>query len=69
MLSNLITELPELMVQRVSKTSFVVNCQPSPRHPVGFLHIMFVKPPKDDGNIEKKFLCNCRPIKPQVDLL
>jgi hypothetical protein len=66
MVSDMIDENGNDMVQRVSKSSFAVMCQPSERHPLGFLHLMFMKSSKDDASAYRKFLCTCRPFKVPV---
>ncbi|CAL8115330.1 unnamed protein product [Orchesella dallaii] len=65
MLSMYLNEPNAVLVQRVSKTSFVVRSEVTLKHPLGYLHIMFFKHTKEDGTLEKKFLCTCKPYKVQ----
>ncbi|ODM88397.1 hypothetical protein Ocin01_18285 [Orchesella cincta] len=55
----------QCVVQRVSKTSFVVRSETTLKHQLGYLHIMFFKQNKEDGTVDKKFLCTCKPYKVQ----
>lgn len=51
------------IVQRVSKTIFVVKCAVIEKFPLGFLHCSVVETRNKAGNVERKFLCPCRKIK------
>lgn len=56
-------ELQYPIVQRVSKTIFVVKCAAIEKFPLGFLHCSVVETRNKAGNVERKFLCPCRKIK------
>jgi len=56
-------ELQYPVVQRVSKTIFVVKCATVEKFPLGFLHCSVVETRNKAGNVERKFLCPCRKIK------
>ena len=51
------------MVQRVSKTNFVVKCPPSERFPLGLVHCSFIESRNKSGIVEQKFVCPCRKVK------
>lgn len=51
------------IVQRVSKTIFVVKCAAIEKFPLGFLHCSVIETRNKAGNVERKFLCPCRKIK------
>ena len=53
-----------LVVQRVSKTIFVVKCAVSNKFPLGFLHCSFIEARNKAGILERKFVCACRKLKP-----
>ncbi|ODM98617.1 hypothetical protein Ocin01_08053, partial [Orchesella cincta] len=65
LLSIYLQEANAVVVQRVSKTSFVVRSETTLKHQLGYLHIMFFKQNKEDGTVDKKFLCTCKPYKVQ----
>ena len=52
------------IVQRVSKTIFVVKCAVSNKFPLGFLHCSVVETRNKSGALERKFVCPCRKLRP-----
>jgi len=68
-LGNVAAQNPTTVVQRVSKTTFVVNCDKTPKHPLGYLHIMFTKPENGLSICEKNVSCSCGYTKANVKML
>lgn len=52
------------IVQRVSKTIFVVKCAVSSKFPLGFLHCSVIETRNKSGALERKFVCPCRKLRP-----
>lgn len=52
------------IVQRVSKTIFVVKCVVSNKFPLGFLHCSVIETRNKTGVLERKFVCPCKKLKP-----
>ncbi|KZS18812.1 Uncharacterized protein APZ42_015386 [Daphnia magna] len=51
------------IVQRVSKTIFVVKCAVSNKFSLGFLHCSVIETRSKTGTLERKFVCPCRKLK------
>ena len=61
LISHFSIQLP--IVQRVSKTIFVVKCVVSNKFPLGFLHCAVVETRNKTGTLERKFVCPCKKAK------
>ena len=57
------TRLQMPIVQRVSKTIFVVKCAISNKFSLGFLHCSVIETRSKTGALERKFVCPCRKLK------
>ncbi|KAJ8965221.1 hypothetical protein NQ314_004291, partial [Rhamnusium bicolor] len=53
----LATEKEGPLVQRVSKSIMAVKCQVTPKHPLGYLHFIFIRGKGKD--IYEKYYCSC----------
>lgn len=49
------------LVQRVSRTIFVVKCKVTSKHPLGYLHITFS--PAKSKDTQSHFYCSCPAFK------